>query len=131
MRVTLEIRLGPADHDDLESGLEALDAGGSIEPRPAVLTVESLETLGRVFRPTMLELLGAILDHEPSSIRELARSVDRHPPEVLDDVHELADYGLLELESEGRATRPVVWYDELDVSIPLDEEGPRRDVAAP
>ena len=73
----------------------------------------------------------AILDHEPSSIRELARSVDRHPPEVLDDVHELADYGLLELESEGRATRPVVWYDELDVSIPLDEEGPRRDAAAP
>ena len=131
MRVTLEIRLGPADHGDLEAGLDALDAGESIEPRPAVLTVESLETLGRVFRPTNLELLGAILDHEPSSIRELARSVDRHPPEVLDDVHELADYGLLELESEGRSRRPVVWYDELDVSIPLDAEGPRRDTAAP
>jgi predicted transcriptional regulator len=130
MTVTLEIRLGSADHGDLEAGPNTLDAGESIEPRPAVVTVESLETLGRVVRPTNLELLGAILDHEPSSIRELARSVDRHAPEVLDDVHELADYGLLELESEGRATRPVVWYDELDVSIPLDEEGPRRDVAA-
>jgi len=78
-----------------------------------------LETFGRVFRSTNLELLEAIVEHEPESIRELARLVDRNPPEVLENVNELADYGLIELEEDGRAKRPVVWYDEIDADIPL------------
>ena len=54
--------------------------------------------------------------------RELARLLDRGPAEVLDNVNELEDYGLLRLEQEGRAKRPVVWYDELDVEVPLFDE---------
>lgn len=131
MTRTLKIRLGSRDHDGLEDALGELDAGEAIDARPAVLTVESLRTIGRIFRPINLELLGAVLDHEPSSIRELARCVDRHPPEVLDNVHELADYGLLVLQEEGRATRPVVWYDELDIAIPLGDDESQRDLAAP
>ena len=90
---------------------------------------EDLETFGRVFRSTNLELLEAIVEHNPSSIRELARSVDRNPPEVLENVHELADYGLLELEADGQAKRPVVWYDEIDVDLPLTSTGAQRDAA--
>jgi predicted transcriptional regulator len=131
MTRTLHIRLGPTDHGDLDERLGAVDAGEDVEAQPPVLSVESIETLGRIFRPTNLELLGAIVDHEPASIRELARVVDRHPPEVLDNVHELEDYGLVELRDEGRAKRPVVWYDELDVAIPLDRGGTDTDVAAP
>jgi len=41
---------------------------------------------------------------------------------VLDNVNELEDYGLLRLEQEGRAKRPVVWYDELDIEVPLFDE---------
>jgi len=33
----------------------------------------------------------------------------------LENVNELADYGLLKLEEDGQAKRPVVWYDEIDV----------------
>jgi predicted transcriptional regulator len=131
MTRTLHIRLGPTDHADLDETLEACDAGEDVEPQPSVLSVESLEMIGRIFRPTNLEILGAIIDHEPASIRELARLVDRHPPEVLDNVHELEDYGLVELRNEGRAKRPVVWYDELDVAIPLGGEDSSLDVAAP
>lgn len=131
MTRTLHVRLGPTDHGDLDETMGALDAGEDVEPRPSVLSVESIETLGRIFRPTNLELLGAIIDHEPASIRELSRLVDRHPPEVLDNVHELEDYGLVELRDEGRAKRPVVWYDELDVAIPLDRGETDTDVAAP
>lgn len=130
MTRTLHIRLGPTDHD-LEETLGALDAGEDIEPHPSVLSVGSLETLGRIFRPTNLALLEAIIDYEPASIRELARLVDRHPPEVLDNIHELEDYGLVELREEGRAKRPVVWYDELDVAVPLGQGGSNTDVAAP
>jgi len=83
-----------------------------------------LETFGRIFRPTNLELLEAIAEHQPDSIRELARIVDRHPPDVLDNVTELADYGLIEFEEHGRSKRPVIWYDEIDADIPLSAEPP-------
>lgn len=131
MTRTLHVRLGPTDHGDLDETLGALDAGEDVEPHPSVLSVESIETLGRIFRPTNLELLQAIIGHDPASIRELARLVDRHPPEVLHNINELEDYGLVELHDEGRAKRPVVWYDELDVAIPLGREESNTDIAAP
>jgi predicted transcriptional regulator len=133
MTRTLHIRLGPTDHNDLEDTLAALDAGDDVDPQPSELSVESFDTLARIFRRTNLELLQAIIEHEPESIRELARLVDRHPPEVLDNLNELEDYGLVELRDSGRAKRPVVWYEELDIDIPLGQVSDRSgtDAAAP
>lgn len=119
MTRTLHVRLGSSDREELEETFAAIDAGEDVDSRPSTLTVDSMETLGRIFRPTNLSLLGAIVEHEPESLRELARLVDRHPPEVLDNVSELVDYGLVELQDNGRSRRPVVWYDELDVDVPL------------
>jgi predicted transcriptional regulator len=114
----LHVQIKSADRSGLEERLEAIDAGDDVEPGEPMLSIEDLETFGRVFRSTNLELLEAIVAHEPESIRELARLVDRNPPEVLDNVNELADYGLLELEENGSAKRPVVWYDEIDADLP-------------
>lgn len=117
MTRTLHITIGTRpDRSDLEETLGSIDGGEDVEPRPSRLTIESLATFGRIFRPTNLELLEAIVEHEPDSIRELARVVDRHPPEVTENVHELADYGLIELEDDGRAKRPTIWYDEIEFS---------------
>lgn len=122
MTRTLHIQIGRRpDRSDLDERLGALDAGEDIEPRPSRLSIESLDTFGRIFRPTNLELLEAIGEHGPDSIRELARLVDRHPPEVTENVHELNDYGLIELVEEGRALKPTLWYDEIEFSgdVPL------------
>ena len=122
MTDTLHVRIGTTtDRGDLEETLEAIDDGDAVEPEPARLSVESLELFGRIFRPTNLELLEAIAEHEPASIRELARIVERHPPEVTENVHELADDGLVELVEDGRAKRPTIWYDEIEISgdVPL------------
>ncbi|GAA0512720.1 transcriptional regulator [Halorubrum aquaticum] len=119
MTRTLHVRIESPDRSDLEERLEAIDAGEDVEPGETTLSIENLETFGRVFRSTNLELLEAIVEHEPESIRELARLVDRNPPDVLDNVNELADYGLIELEENGSAKRPVVWYDEIDADLPL------------
>jgi len=130
MTRTLHIEVGTTpDRSDLEETLGAIDAGEDPEPRPSRLTIESLGTFGRIFRPTNLELLEAIVMDEPDSIRELARVVDRHPPEVTENVHELADYGIIELEQDGRAKRPTIWYDEIEFSgdIPLRTLGTSRD----
>ena len=122
MTRTLHITIGTRpDRTELEETLGAIDAGEDVDPKPSRLSIESLATFGRLFRPTNLTLLEAIVEHDPASIRELARRVDRHPPEVTENVHELADYGLIELEDEGRAKRPTVWYDEFEFSgdVPL------------
>lgn len=111
----------PTDRADLDDRLAAIDAGEDIEPADATLAVESLETFGRIFRPTNLRLLEAITTHEPESLRELARIVDRNPPDVLDNINELETYGLVELVEEGRSKRPVVWYDEINVDMPLTD----------
>ena len=46
---------------------------------------------------------------------------DRSPPEVLGNFDELEAHGLVEFERDGRAKRPVVHYDSIDVDIPLLE----------
>lgn len=130
MTRTLHVTIEPTDRSDLEDRLAAIDAGESVEPSEPTLSIEDLETFGRVFRSTNLELLEAIVEHEPKSIRELARFVDRNPPDVLENIHELADYGLVELEDDGRAKRPVVWYDEIDVDLPLKSSDSRRPARA-
>jgi len=119
MTQTLHVQIKSTDRSGLEERLEAIDTGEDVEPSEPTLSIEDLETFGRVFRSTNLELLEAIVEHEPGSIREVARLVDRNPPEVLENVNELADYGLVELEEDGQAKRPVVWYDEIDADIPL------------
>lgn len=122
MTRTLHIQIGDSpDRTDLEPDLETIDDQGieAVETRPSTMVVADLETFGRVFRSTNLELLEAIAEHEPESIRELARIVDRNPPEVLDNVNELWHHGLVELEKEGRAKRPTVWYDEIAADLPL------------
>ena len=129
MTRTLHVTIQPAsDRTDLEADLTAIDDGEAIDPQDPTLVVEDLETFGRIFRGTNLELLEAIVGTEPASIRDLADAVDRHPPDVLANVRELEDYGLLELEQDGRAKRPVVRYDEIDVDIPLGNRsaGPVR-----
>lgn len=127
---TLHVRIGPSpNRSDLEATLDALDAGDDVEARDPTLTIEDLETFGRVFRPTNLELLSAIATHEPESLRELARLVDRHPPEVNENVAELVDCGLVDVEQHGRAKRPVVRYDEIDVELPIGEDAPDGDAA--
>lgn len=121
---TLRIRLIGADDDilaDTEDIAAQIDAGNidDLEPRDPVLRVESLETLGRILRETNLELLEAIAAHEPDSVRETARLVDRGPKEVLQNLDELADYGLIEYEERGRAKRPVLPYEQIDIQLPF------------
>ena len=120
MTRTLHVRVATAaDRTGLVADLEALDEGEEPTPTEPELSVENIETFGRIFRPTNLTLLQAIVEHEPESIRALARAVDRNPPEVLSNINELVNYGLVELEEHGQAKRPVLWYDEIAIDIPL------------
>jgi predicted transcriptional regulator len=131
MTRTLYVTIGTdSNRTDLKETLGKIDAGEDVDPADPTLAVADIETFGKIFRPTNLTLLAAIAKHEPGSIRELARIVNRHPPEVHSNVHELVDYGLVELEDEGQSKRPVIRYDEIEADIPLVPRGDETSTAA-
>ena len=45
--------------------------------------------------------------------------VDRDIRQVHDTLRELETYGLVDLESNGRAKRPTVWYDHIEIEVPI------------
>ena len=68
--------------------------------------------------------------HEPASIRETARVVDRDVRPVHRNLEELAALSLSELTSEGQARRPHVWYDSIALDLPLVSPTERADEAS-
>lgn len=84
-----------------------------------VLSLPDEAALERVLRAKNLELIRTIAGSSPESMRELARLVDRDPKNVSAALHRLADLGLIRFEENGRAKRPVVWYEDIAIDIPV------------
>ena len=95
---------------------------------PRRLSFETTDQLGQVFTPRAIDLLHAIAQAEPESIRATARLVDRDIKQVSENLKRLEAYGVVEFVTEGRAKRPVVPYDEIDIQLPL-RTATERDVA--
>jgi predicted transcriptional regulator len=124
----LHIRFERSDSDRIEETLRAIDDGEQPEPYFEV-TFHDADQLHRVTRPKNLELLRTIAREEPSGIRETARLVDRDVRQVHRNLTELEELGLIDFETEGQSKRPTVWYDALEVDLPLLESGGESDAA--
>lgn len=97
------------DVRDLEDNVEAADK--------YVLSLPDAAALERVLSAKNLELIRTIATEEPSSVRELARLVDRDIKNVSTAVNRLADLGLVDLDVDGRENTPTVWYDHVEIDI--------------
>jgi len=115
---TLHIRFQEGSDDDLEDALAALDRGETPEPQLEVVYHDPAD-VHRVTRPKSLELLRAIVQHDPASIRETARLVERDVSQVHRNLTELEELHLVELVDDGQSKRPSVWYDAIDIDLPL------------
>jgi predicted transcriptional regulator len=115
---TLHVRLRDGDGDRLANALDALDRGETPEPFFEI-TFHDPADVHRVTRPKNLELLRAIVQHEPESIRETARLVDRDVSQVHCNLDELETLHLIDLVEDGQSKRPNVWYDEIELDLPL------------
>jgi predicted transcriptional regulator len=114
----LHIRFQESGDDELEDALAALDRGETPEPHLEVV-YEDPADIHRVTRPKSLELLRAIVQHNPDSIRETARLVDRDVSQVHRNLTELEELHLVELVTDGQSKRPSVWYEAIDIDLPL------------
>lgn len=125
---TLTIRVGAADDTKAEfrQRLRAMERDEDVDDMH-VLVLDSMDDVERLFRATNVELLEAIAEHEPASIREAAELVGRGHKEVLQNIDELEQLGLIDLEQDGRAKRPRTRYRklEIEVSLPGPADGDR------
>ena len=115
---TLHIRFQEGSDDDLEAALAELDRGETPAPHLEVVYHDPAD-IHRVTRPKSLELLRAIVQHDPDSIRETARLVERDVSQVHRNLTELEELHLIELVDDGQSKRPSVWYEAIDIDLPL------------
>jgi predicted transcriptional regulator len=116
--VTVE-SIGAVQQRTADAFEQARDGDADDEDAPRRLSFETTDQLAQVFTPRAIDLLQAIARAEPSSIREAARLVDRDIKQVSENLDRLEAHGVVEFVHEGRAKRPIVPYDEIDIKLPL------------
>lgn len=95
---------------------------GDLTPQESGLYFESVTALRRILTDKRLDLLLAIVQHHPGSIRELAARLGRDYKNVSDDIACLRQLGLVETKErggKGGPKVPAVPYDEIRVTIAL------------
>jgi predicted transcriptional regulator len=129
---TLVVTVKSSDefHDDVTDEIETLERGDAVDSTPT-LSFTSYDDLMETLTPRVLDLIEAIRQEEPSSINETARVVDRDVKNVHEELSRLAQLGIIFFEEEGQSKRPVVWFDELHISLPFDPEAGDRGTVAP
>ena len=130
-RRTLTVRLGATERTRRETHdrIAAMERGEDVESRH-VLVLEDEGDLARLVSETNLELLRAIRRHEPASMRATAALVGRDHKEVHRNLTELAALGVVEFEQDGRAKRPLVRFDAIEIEVRMtDDESEPESVA--
>ncbi|TCP82699.1 hypothetical protein C8J31_11032 [Rhizobium sp. PP-CC-2G-626] len=118
-RAVIQIR---QDDDDLtaiaamgERFVTAWKSGERQDP-VAVLTFASPAQLFSVISPKRWALIEALQKIGPSSIRAVARALDRDIKRVHEDVTALMEWGLVEKDESGKVHVP---YDEIEADFTL------------
>ena len=132
---TLKITVGERDRLDqrTRSRIKTAQEGDDLDGTQPVLNFGSYAELSRLLSPKNLELLEAISEHDPASIRETAKRVDRDYKQVHRNLSELDDIGVIEFEGggSGKAKKPTLAYDGLEIDIPFTQSNGNVGAAAP
>ena len=129
---TLGVTVRSADefHDDVTTNLERLERGEPVETPPQ-LSFHSYDDIMRTFTPSTLDLLATVRRENPASINETARAVGRDVSTVHKQLTRLDSLGVIYFAEEGQSKRPVVWFDDLVIDIPFDDETETAPAEAP
>ncbi|WP_254840411.1 transcriptional regulator [Natronomonas marina] len=132
---TLKVTIGERNRLDqrTQRRIKAAQEGEDLDEAQPVLNFGSYAELSRILSQKNLELLDAIFEYEPESIREAAELVDRDYKQVHRNLSELEDVGVIEFEGggPGRAKKPILAYDGLEIDIPFAGSEDSTETAAP
>lgn len=121
--VTIGIKSIEEVLNDAKTVMKRLERGEKVRKRKPGIYFENLEVMRKAITPERVKILKVIREKHPASIYELAKLLNRNLKNVADDVHYLAELGLIELEkgkSNGREkTTPMVNYDKILLEIPV------------
>jgi predicted transcriptional regulator len=122
---TLRITSLPAEQAQA-AAIERAEQWEDGEEVPHVVNFEDRARLRQLLTDRRMELLEAVMEHPPKSIRALADRLDRDVHDVHDDLHLLAEYDIIHFEADGRAKKPYVPYDtvriEVEFGVPRGED---------
>ena len=117
---TIRIKLKSVDQalDDAITTMKAIEKGRRVKPRRGEY-FEDLDAVRSLLTENRLSLLRLIRKHEPESIAELARIVDRDFRRVHGDVQVLRDLGLVRstASKRGKPTRLTTGTTEIVFKI--------------
>ena len=125
---TLVVTVRSADefHDDVTTNLERLERDEPVETPPQ-LSFHSYDDLMQTFTSSTLDLIATVRHEKPASINATARAVERDVSTVHEQLTRLESLGVIYFAEEGQSKRPVVWFDDLVIDIPFDEESEAAD----
>ena len=122
-QIKIGIKSWEENKKELASVFRQLTRGKKPEPEET-LYFRDISTFRRCLPPERMELLWAIVERRPQSIRALATLVGRQLKAVSQDIEYLASVGLVEFRAQRQRTRPkvpVVPYDRVELSVELRE----------
>ena len=132
---TLKVTVGERDRLDQRTRhrIKVAQECEELDDAQPILNFGSYAELSRLLSQKNLELMEAIFEHEPESIREAAELVDRDYKQVHRNLSELEDIGVIEFEGggSGRAKKPVLAYEGLEIDIPFADSEDTVGTAAP
>lgn len=120
--LVVTVKSGDEFREDVTAALEGLADDEAVDATPT-LSFTSYDALMEALTPRALELIEAVRRDEPASINGAARVVDRDVKNVHEELHRLARRGIIYFEEDGRSKRPVVWFDELQITLPFPRDG--------
>lgn len=99
------------------------------EEAPHVINFRAPSDLRALLTDRRVALLRSIMTERPDSIRQLAERLDRDVKTVHGDLQVLAEYDIVHFEQAGRAKRPFVPYDSIEISLEISAPHPTDDPA--
>ena len=116
-----------AHREDALDRLARWEAGETV---PNVVNFQDPSDLRALLTDRRIELLRSVMADRPESIRGLAERLGRDVKSVHDDLQVLADYDIVHFEQRGRAKRPFVPYEAIEVRLEITTSPPADDAAS-
>lgn len=115
-----------AHRQDALDRIERWEAGEEV---PHVINFQNPSDLRALLTDRRVELLRSIMTKQPDSIRQLAERLERDVKTIHNDLQILAEYDIVHFEQAGRAKRPFVPYDTIEVNLEISTPNSTDDAA--